>query len=284
MTIGLLAGMGVGLGALLIAMGARGTTPTRPDEDLTPRRAVVTDAALGRVAIAAVAAVVAFLATGWIVGGVLVGLATSVAPWIFNSASPQGMAVARTEAVASWVEMIRDTMAAAAGIEEAITSTAEVAPLPIRGEVQRLAARLERERFVPTLRAFADELADPTADLVVTALVLATERQARDLTGLLDSLARSARAEASMRLRVDAGRSRARTAVRVVTGTTVGFALLLVVFSRDFLSPYDDALGQAWLMVVGLLFSGAIWKLDQMAEIPGPPRLLGPRLNVEGER
>ena len=55
--------------------------------------------------------------------------------------------VARVEAIAGWAEMLRDTIAAAAGLEQAIAATAPLAPPPIRDEVVMLAARLERERL-----------------------------------------------------------------------------------------------------------------------------------------
>lgn len=76
-----------------------------------------------------------------------------------------------------------------------------------------------------------------------------------------------------MRRRVHAGRARLRTAVRVVTATTLGFAALLVVFNQDFLAPYDDPLGQAWLLVVGMLFVAAVATLQRMARVSGAPRL-----------
>ncbi len=109
---------------------------------------------------------------------------------------------------------------AAAGLEQAIIATAPVAPLPIRAEVVTLAVRLEGERLAPALRAFADEVADPTGDLVVAALVLAAEHQAQRLGELLGSLAAAARDQATMRLRVEAGRARTRTSVKVVVGVT----------------------------------------------------------------
>ena len=93
---------------------------------------------------------------------------------------------------------------------------------PIRAEVATLALRLEGERLVPALRAFADEVADPTCDLVVAALVLAAEHQAHRLGELLGSLAQAARDQATMRLRVEAGRARARTSVKVIVGATGG--------------------------------------------------------------
>ena len=55
----------------------------------------------------------------------------------------------RSEAVASWAEMLRDTIAAHAGLQEAIAVTARVAPAPIRTEVQTLAVRAEPVRPPP---------------------------------------------------------------------------------------------------------------------------------------
>ena len=48
----------------------------------------------------------------------------------------------RTEAVASWTELIRDSLAASAGLAQAIVVTASSAPIPIRPQVGALATRL----------------------------------------------------------------------------------------------------------------------------------------------
>ena len=145
-----------------------------------------------RIGLAVGAAVVVGAATGWPVGALLAALAGWGAPGLLTGAKGGSVAVARIEAIAGWAEMLRDTMAGAAGLEQAIVATATVAPLPIRAEVVTLAVRLEGERLAPALRAFADEVADPTCDLVVAALILAAEHQAQRLGELLGSLAQAA--------------------------------------------------------------------------------------------
>jgi tight adherence protein B len=169
--------------------------------------------------------------------------------------------VARIEAVASWTEMLRDTLSAAAGLEQAILATAPLAPVAIRSEVAGLASRVQNgHRLAPALRQLAEELADPTADLVIAALVLAAEHQARQLGELLGSLAETARSQAAMRMRVETGRARTRTSVRVVVATTIVFAVGVVVFNRAYLTAYDSVLGQAVLLVIGGLFgTGFAW-------------------------
>lgn len=276
-------GMGVGVGILAVALGLVGPRPVHEPEATTPGRGprvglgrfsqAAGHVSVVRAAIAAVAGVVMFLVTGWSVGALLAALAAASLPRLFERQGDELAAVERMEAVAAWADMLRDTMAAAAGLEEAIISTAPVAPEPIRPAVRRLAGRLTRERLTPALHDLAVELDDPTADLVVTALSMAEAKPARDLGALLGALATSARAEVSMRRRVHAGRARLRTAVRVVTSTTLGFAALLVVFNDGFLAPYDDPLGQAWLLVVGTVFIAAVATLHRMARISGAPRL-----------
>jgi hypothetical protein len=172
--------------------------------------------------------------------------------------------------------MLRDTLSAAAGLEQAIVTTAVVAPFPIRTEVLSLAAALERERLVPALRAFANDLADPTGDLVVAALVLAAGHQARKLSDVLGSLAGAARDEAAMQLRIEAGRARIRTSTNVVVGSTLFFAAGLIVLNRSYHNPFGTALGQAVLAVIGLLFGGAFWWLDKMGRHSAPERFLAP--------
>jgi Flp pilus assembly protein TadB len=165
-------------------------------------------------------------------------------------------------------------MAGAAGLEQAIVATAPVAPLPIRAEVVILAVRLEGERLAPALRAFADEVADPTCDLVVAALVLAAEHQAQRLGELLGSLAQAARDQATMRLRVEAGRARTRTSIKVIVGATGGLALGLAVLNRGYLAPYDSALGQFVLLVVGGLFAASFVWLAKMSRPTTTERFL----------
>lgn len=267
----LTAGMGVGVGALMIVLGLTGHDASRPDRG--PRTMSLPQVPLAHVAGSALAGMVMFLVTGWVIGAALCAVAVVTLPSSFSRRGDEVADIERMDAVAAWAEMLRDTMAAAAGLEEAIISTAAVAPHPIRGPVKRLASRLQRERLGPALRDLAHEVDDATADLVVTALSMAESKPARDLGSLLGALASSARMEVSMRRRVHAGRARLRTAVRVVTVTTLGFAGLLILFNNDFLAPYDDALGQAWLLVVGMLFAGAIVALRRMARIEDAPRL-----------
>lgn len=186
--------------------------------------------------------------------------------------------IARVDGIATFTEMMRDTLNAAAGLGQAVTAAARCAPEPIAAEAGELAAVIE-DRTVPldaALRDFGQRLADPTGDLVVLALAYAARNSARDLAPLLADLAEAARAEAAMRVRIAVARSRTRTAVRVITAVVLGLGTLLYVFDGAFLNPYGTAIGQLALLAISVLFATAFGWLARLARPTGQPRLLAP--------
>jgi len=272
--LALIAGVGCGLGITFVVLGLRGTTGSVDAKKLVIWRG--DNHGMRRVVVAVGVGLGVALVTRWPVGGLLA--AALVGSWhtLFGQQISSGAEVARIEAIASWTEMLRDTMAAAAGLEQAITTTAAIAPKPIRAEVMALASRIETREvtLAQGLPDLADALGDPTADLVVAALSSAAERRARSLGELLSALAASAREDATMRLRVQASRARVRTAARIVTCVTLAMAGGLVLFKRDFLSPYGSAEGQVVLTVVGGIFAAAFWWLTKMSDVSSPERFL----------
>ena len=150
-----------------------------------------------------------------------------------------------------------------------------VAPAAIRVELTALAEAIRAGTRLPdALRVFAADLADPTADMVVNVLLQAAAHQARDIATGLSGVGRAARRQASARLRVATGRSRTRTAVRIVVGVVLASVAGLVVFAHDFLAPYGSPLGQALLAVLGGMFAGALMWMVRTGRIPDLPRIL----------
>ena len=267
-------GAGAGVGLLLIAAGVAGRPilARHASDGLrwTPRQP-------WRVVAAVIAALAAAVATGWLVAGPLVGAGMVAAPRLLGGAAARNRAIARTEAVATWTEMIRDAIGAAAGLEEAIVVTASIAPGPIRPEVRLLVSRLQHHSLPDALARFADDVRHPSADLVVAALTIAARMEASDLGSLLSRLAESIRGEARMRIRVDVGRSRVRTAAKVILGVVVATIVLLALLNRDYLGAYDSGAGQLVLAVVGGIFACGGWLLTRMAEIDVPERFTARR-------
>jgi tight adherence protein B len=268
-------GVGAGLGVVMI-MGGWRRSGDRHHLTFAAFSRVRRDRIAIRIAMSVGTAVLVGAVTGWPVAALLAGAGAFLLPKVLGGTKHRSRLVARTEAVAGWTEMLRDTLSAAAGLEQAITATAEVSPVPIRPEVMALATALESERLVPALRDFANKLADPTGDLVVAALVLAAGHEARKLSDLLGSLAGAARDQAAMQLRIDAGRARIRTSTNVVIGSTLFIAVGLLVLNRSYLQPFGTPLGQAVLAIIGGVFGFSFWWLERMGRPRRPERFLVP--------
>lgn len=189
---------------------------------------------------AVVGILLTLLTTGWLVAALFAGGLGALAPTLFGGKSARRSELARIEAIAGWTEMLRDVSSSGAGIQEAVSATAPLAPEAIWTQVAALAVRLERDRLVPALRSFADDLHDPLADLVVAALITASSEQTRHFGDLLTSLASAIREQAAMRLRIESGRARTRATARAVAAISIASAAGFVAFDSGFLAPYDS--------------------------------------------
>jgi hypothetical protein len=122
---------------------------------------------------------------------------------------------------------------------------------------------------------FADEVADPSADRVVCALLMAVSARAQRLGDLLAALADSTRDEVAQRLRIETSRASVRSSVRIVLVFSVAFAFALAVLAHAYLSPFGTAQGQVVLAVVGVLYGAGLTLMVALARPPSPVRLLG---------
>jgi tight adherence protein B len=261
-----------GLGAMLIAAGVTGTS--EPASQPRVSRRLIVERINSRIGFAMIGAAIGYALTGWIASGLLLGYAGWSAPTLAGARARRTAVTERTEAIAVWAEQLRDTMRAAAGMQEAIATTALVAPAPIRSEVTELAARLRREPFRTAMAHFATQLADPTADKIAAALVLASERRAANLAGVLSEVAAAARQQATMQLRVEASRARVYAQTMVVCAITAAVIGMLLLLNRSYLDAYNNAVGQLVLVGIGALFAGCGVGVAQLGRVNQAPRIL----------
>jgi Flp pilus assembly protein TadB len=221
---------------------------------------------------------VCLVVTRWPVAGVLGTAAAATLPGRLRKVVP-GEASKRADAVAGWTELLRDSMAASAGLAQAIVVTASSAPLAIRPQVGALATRLANGISLESaLRSFALEVDEPAAEFLVCALLLAATSRAQKLVEVLSALVDSIREDVSMHLRVDASRAAARSSVRTVVIFSVAFALALTVVAHSYLSPFGTPPGQVVLAVVGAFYALGLMLMVQLVRPAAEMRLL------DGER
>jgi len=271
-------GGGGGCGLLLIVLGGRGRRIFGTRHSGARRSVVPSEQLVARVTCALGVATAVALLTKWPVAAVAAGVLGYGLPNIRRASGRHQREIARVEAIASWTEQLRDTLSAANGLEHAITAGARLAPGPLAAPVARLAARLQYEPLADALREFAAEVDHPLADFVIAALVMAAEREARELGPLLGHLAECARDDARMRSRVWVGRARTRTAVRIIGGVVVASVGALFLIDGAYLAPYGTISGQIVLLVVFVMFAAALAAMEHIGRIAMPERFVGKRV------
>ncbi|RKS05995.1 Flp pilus assembly protein TadB [Nocardiopsis sp. Huas11] len=280
MTTALLASLGgaaVGLGMILLAPEITAALPRLHARAVPGRDAAV------KAAIAGLAGAIVWGLTGWPVAAALVSVAAWWLPRVLGPDRATGAEVERIEAVAGWAEQLRDLIAAASGLRQAIWASVPIAPLPIRADVHTLAQDLtDGADLDDALTAFAHRVGNDTADLVATALSMATRRHAADLGTLLGTLAEAARDRASMLTRTSASRARTRTSVRIIIASTVGMVVAMAVFNGPYFAPLGSVSGQLVLALVGGVWAGALWWLVRLSSPQRAQRLLAPKTGGTG--
>jgi Flp pilus assembly protein TadB len=286
--LGFVLGAGLASSLVLLVAAASGWRPQHQGHSANPNRGLSLGeggwaSRLGphlgkRAAIAVAAAVPVAVLTHW---PVLVG-ATVVLVWMwpamFGASQVSALQVARLEAVATWTESMRDTIAGSIALEEAISNTAGAAPEVIQEPLQRLVGSLSVHVPLPqALAQFAEDFQDESIDLVAAALILNSRLRGPGLVATLTALASSAREELDMRRRIEEERKNLRRDARTIMLTAIGFAGVLAIFSRSYMAPYSTPAGQVVLAaVVAIFMAGLVW-MRRLANVRSHERfLVGP--------
>jgi len=273
--LAVLAGALVGAGLFLLIAAIRGLPPKAKLSGPGALERLVRDVFSIRGGVAVIVGILVLLITRWVVAGI--GMAMLTYSWrSLSGAASERKAMARLEGLATWTESLRDTIAGAVGLEQAIPASTRVADASIREPLARLVDRLHtRVPMHMALRRFAEDLDDPSADMIIAALIINSRLRGPGLRDLLGALADSVREELDMRRKVNASRRSTRRSVQIVIAVSVLMAVGLAVLDHRFLQPYDSVFGQFVLaVIVGIYALGIVW-LRKLARFDMPQRLLG---------
>ncbi|MFG3051661.1 type II secretion system F family protein [Kitasatospora sp. NPDC048239] len=286
-----LCGLLVMTGLVALVTWARGSEDTGDDEDrtrspLTGRAHVFWYGAPGttparvvrlrrvQLPLTLVGAPLGWLFTGIPLTALLVPLGVFGLPWLFDTTRPDTHRIERLEALSEWTQRIADVLLLGVGLNQAIVTSRRTAPAALEEEIGELAARLQaRWRPEEALRAFADSLADATADKVLAALLLRSGDSGPGLARALSDMADSVREEVRQRRTIEADRAKHRTTIRWLVGIIV-LVVVIGSFNTDYTRPYSTVLGQVVLAVVAALFVAVIAWMRALASHPPVPRLL----------
>jgi len=223
--------------------------------------------------IAMVAGMAGWLLTGLVLLVAVLPVAVLGLPRVLNPrAGARG--IPRLEALEEWTRNLAGVLAVGTGLEQALAASLRSTPEPIRAQVTALVTRLAaRWQTDAALRAFADELADATGDLVASSLILSAQRRGTGLVAVLEGLAASVAEDVRARRAIEADRAKPRSTARAVTLITL-VVLVLLLLNGTYIQPYTSGSGQLLLAVLLTGYGGALAWMHQITATPAAPRLL----------
>ena len=265
------AGSLVGLGVFVVVSAWRGRI------NLLSLRSGTRVGGVRQVLIGSAVFAIVWAVTDWTLAAVTIAVVAVMATTAVTRHKARRDDRVLVDAIAVWTEQLRDMLAGSSGLEQTISSTAPHAPSILREPLERLVVSISYSSLPQALHRFAREVNHPTADFVVAALSTAATRQVRELGTLLGHLASCARDEARMHTRIWVGRSRTRSAVKIIGSVVAVFVGGLALLSPDYLVPYRSAEGQVVLSGVVLVFFGALFLMQRLSLIVSPDRFVGRR-------
>jgi tight adherence protein B len=271
--LAMLAGALTGLGVFALVQALVGRPPRATRPALLSRERLAGSGQ--RILVGLGAAAVTLVVTRWLTAAAAAFALGFFARSLVGGASSARAEMRRLEALATWTESLRDTIAGAVGLEQAIPATYLAAPPVIRQPLAMLVDRMRtRDPLPDALVKFADDLDDPSADLIIAALVLNARLRGPGLRDVLGALSTSAREELDMRRRIDVARQATRRSVQIIVGITLVVVLGMTLLNRGYVAPYDSPLGQAVLVAIFALFGAGFFWLRKLAQFDVPARFL----------
>lgn len=272
------AGAVAGLGVLIVGLGGYSLgVPSAPIwakllRHVDPRRL---SGQGRRVAVCGAAASMVTLWTSWPAMAPIIFVASWCLPRILGPDRQSKAVIETSEAVATFAEMLRDTLSAAAGLQQTLLAVCPLAPAPIATACRRLADEIQSGTPLPkAISSWADELADQDADTVAASLIIATKQQSGNTAAMLSSIADTARDYATIRRRAMAAQAKTRTSGRIVISTVLTLTAGLVAADRGFMRVYDSGTGQLVLVAIAILFGVALRWMDRLMHPAPAPRVL----------
>ena len=272
MIAAIVAGATLSFGALLIVTAL---LPTRAEAEPVVLRRMDVRRLGSRALVAVMVGVMVLAATRWVLPALVCGAMGWWVTGLIADRDRRGPGeLERVEALATWTEQLRDVLMAGDQPIGAIQATVATCPGPVRPQVRALASRLGRQPEQVVLRQFADDLDDPTADLIAAGLLVALTKGGR-AERVLSSLAQQARHQAERRKLLEAEREPARREVWWVTGLMTAQLIGGLVFARSsYLAPYRTLGGQIVLCVLLGAFLALIVYVQRLSRFTRPARFL----------
>lgn len=280
---GALIGLGVGLGALLVLLGA--TVPRAPRETrVSGLRRLIDRAGLERVGpsgvvtscvgLAVVSGLLVLAISGVAIVGLLAAIVAGYLPFAVLRRRARSRGVALRSAWPDAVDMLGSAVRAGMSLPEAVIDMGSRGPEALRPAFQSFAADYRASgSFALALEQLKDSLRDPVADRVIVSLGIAREVGGSDLGRVLATLSDFLRQDARARGEIEARQSWTVNAARVAVAAP-WITLLLLCTRPETVAAYSTATGAVIIVGSAVLSVVAYRVMTAIGRLPDEPRVL----------
>lgn len=265
-------GLLVAFAIIIVAVGLVGTDKTDTIEPLSGSGISFKYPFAKVVVYPAITFMVVLLVSRWLVAAVTLALTVALIPRLSARKHEQTDYFVLTEALASWIEQLRDAVVSGGGIEMPLRNSATTGPEILRPFLKVLAADLSTHSTEEALRAFAGAVEHHIADQLAAAYVIASANATEDLPDLLTVLASDAQKEVRVFREVELARKKVQSSSRSIIGIIAGMAGVMVLFFRPFLNGYDSMQGQLVLLLICAMTLGSYVWIGSLSIVRRPPR------------
>jgi len=148
-----------------------------------------------------------------------------------------------------------------------VARAALTSPPPIGKETGALASRMGPQGLEPALRQFAKEIADPVGDHVAMALIVRARHGGIGLAEVLSALSLDVDEQVRMRRAILSEQTKQVGNIRMILGVTVLVWVLLAIFARSYMAPYNTVAGQ---VALGVIVAGFALTLGWLRRLSRP--------------
>ncbi len=220
----------------------------------------------------AMGAMAGYIATGWPIAALACGAVAAAVPGMLRRARDERASLERREAIAEVSSRLRDAIRSGIGISDALANTAENAHGRIRTDLRRLVSEARVSDLPDAARAFAERVADPSADLLASALGTSERLGSRNLSEVLDALAEATTSHAAAVREARARQTRNRISARIVAAVPILLLLAIRQANPAYLAPFESASGQVVLAFAFLLIWVGYVAMQRAARIEASTR------------
>ena len=227
-------------------------------------------------AVALLVGLAVWLWLGFVALGLVAGLVAGLLPTAYYQVLERRRQAELEEALVEAMRQLRDAVRGGLALSEAFAGLARTGPTALRGEFRLLARQAAYEGFAPALAALQARLASPLGDLLCSALLLNDRLGGRNLSAVLDRLARAAREGRRVRREAEAAQAGQVLAVTIAAGIPGLVFVAIRGADPTYFAFFATPLGELLLGGCAVALAAAYAAMLCLGRLPAQPRVLRP--------